>query len=130
MYKEEIITDKARALANIPRGFLFYRDQEGVPHKAENVDINAYWGIADFFTCSHPSPRTIAPVTVKILVGANAYACIEKSGSKTDILLSPGKSAPASLREYAADQRGRAERLQKMAELAEMAAVVLERAAK
>ena len=127
MYKEEIITDRIRAAANIAPGFLFFRDGNGVPHKAEKADLDAYWGIADFFTCSYPTPRTISPITVRILVGANAYACIEQNGRKTDILLAPGRSAPQALREYAADQRERAERILSMVAVAETAAAELER---
>jgi len=64
---------------------------------------------------------------VRIIVGQYAYACIEhESGAKTDIRLEPGKSAPASLREYAAEQTKHAERLAKMAEIALRAAAYLE----
>lgn len=64
---------------------------------------------------------------VRILVGQYAYACIEhENGAKTDIRLEPGKSAPASLRAYAAEQTERAERLAKMAGIALQAAAYLE----
>lgn len=58
---------------------------------------------------------------VKLLIGANAYACIEDEGVKHDVLLSPGKSAQASLREYAADARRRVATLLEHAERAERA---------
>ena len=63
---------------------------------------------------------------VRIFCGANAYACITESGRKTDILLAPGKSAQASLREYAQEQRERAARLLSQADLAERAAAHLQ----
>ncbi len=126
MYKEEIITVKERAFALADRGFLFYRDSDGNPHKANSTQLQATWNYVDFFACSHPEPRTPKPFKVTLLVGANAYACIDDDGRKTDILLSPGKGAPASLREYAAEQRERAARLTAMADLAERAASELE----
>lgn len=65
---------------------------------------------------------------VRLIIGANAYAVIEQSsGRRTDIRLSPGKSAQASLREYAIEQRDRAARILNMANLAEDAARLLER---
>lgn len=63
---------------------------------------------------------------VRLLIGANAYAMIEESGVKTDLLLKPGRGAPQSLRETAADNRERAARYIAQAELAERAAVLLE----
>ena len=63
---------------------------------------------------------------VRIFCGANAYACITESGRKTDILLAPGKSAQASLREYAQEQRERAARIIAMADIAERAAAKLD----
>lgn len=66
-------------------------------------------------------------MNVRILIGANAYACIEEQGGrKTDIRLEPGKSAQASLHAYAVDQRERAARLLELATLAENAAAVLD----
>jgi len=59
---------------------------------------------------------------ITMLVGAHAYACIDENGRKTDILLSPGKSAQQSLREYAESERARALRILSMAEIAERAA--------
>lgn len=126
MYKEEIITDRVRAEALTVNAHLWVRNEAGYPLVASKNDVAALWGTVDFFACSHPTPRTIPPITVKLLIGANAYACIEESGRKTDILLSHGKGAPASLREYAADQRQRAKKLTELAELAERAAKVLE----
>lgn len=63
---------------------------------------------------------------VNLLIGANAYACISENGRKTDILLSPGKGASQSLREFAQEQRARAARIADMASLAERAADKLE----
>ena len=63
---------------------------------------------------------------VRIFCGANAYVCITESGRKTDILLSPGKSAQASLREYTQEQRERAARILAMADIAERAAAKLD----
>lgn len=65
-------------------------------------------------------------MNVRIFCGAHAYACIEEDGRKTDILLAPGKSAQASLREYAQEQRERAARILAMAETADKAALVLD----
>lgn len=126
MYKEEIITDRARADALTRHANLWVRNEAGYPLLASKNDVAALWGTVEFFACSHPTPRTIKPITVNLLIGANAYACIEANGRKTDIRLAPGKSAPASLREYAADQRERATNLIELAELAERAAKVLE----
>jgi hypothetical protein len=63
---------------------------------------------------------------VTILVGAHAYACIEQEGRKTDFLLTPGKGAPASLRDTAAELRQEAARKQALADLADAAAEKLE----
>lgn len=62
---------------------------------------------------------------VNTIIGAHAYAVIEENGRRTDIRLAPGKSAAASLREYAADQRKQAEDKREMADLAERAALML-----
>lgn len=59
---------------------------------------------------------------VRILIGASAYACINDGARKTDLLLSPGKGAQASLRESAAEYREKAARQIALAELAERAA--------
>lgn len=64
---------------------------------------------------------------VRIFCGANAYACISDNGRQTDIRLSPGKSAQASLREYAAQEQERAARIMEMADRARRAAIILER---
>lgn len=62
-------------------------------------------------------------ITVHYLIGAHAYACItEASGRRTDIRLEPGRGAAQSLREYAADQRTRAQKLWALADLADLAA--------
>lgn len=63
---------------------------------------------------------------VRIFCGANAYACITEGARKTDILLSPGKGAPQSLREYAQGERERAARILAMADIAERAAAKLD----
>lgn len=65
-------------------------------------------------------------MNVRILIGANAYACIEQGARKTDILLSPGKGAAASLRDYAAELRQSASRKRELADLADAAAIHLE----
>lgn len=59
---------------------------------------------------------------VRIFIGAAAYACIDSDGRKTDIRLSPGKGAIASLREYAESERARALRILEMSALADRAA--------
>lgn len=64
---------------------------------------------------------------VSTIIGANAYAVIEdEDGRRTDILLSPGKSVHASLREYAKEMRTKAERNLRMAATAERAAAILD----
>lgn len=64
---------------------------------------------------------------ISTIIGANAYAVIEHDdGRRTDIRLSPGKSAHASLREYAKEMRTEAARKQALAETAERAAAILD----
>lgn len=63
---------------------------------------------------------------VRILVGANAYACIEDAGRSMDVRLSPGRSAPTSMRETAKEWRDKAAQLIERADLAERAAALLE----
>lgn len=66
--------------------------------------------------------------SVRMLIGANAYACIRQDdGSQTDIRLSAGKSAQSSLREYARELRADVVRKQNMADLACAAADYLDR---
>lgn len=65
-------------------------------------------------------------MTVRVLVGASAYAVVNTPQVHTDILLAPGKSASASLRETAADWRAKAHRYASMAKIAAQAADVLE----
>ncbi len=124
MYIETVIDTKAQALAllNWKPELLFWRDSSGIAQYATKEKVDSTWGTVEFFTCSHPNPRRIAPIEVRILIGANAYAVIKEGARQTDILLSAGKSAQASLREYANEQREKAERLLKMADLAERAA--------
>ncbi|MFA7334866.1 MAG: hypothetical protein WC130_11330 [Kiritimatiellia bacterium] len=65
---------------------------------------------------------------VRLLIGANAYACItQANGRQTDIRLNPGKSAVKSLRESAAEYLERARHFERMATLAGDAADVLEK---
>jgi hypothetical protein len=64
---------------------------------------------------------------VRILVGANAYACITDGNCSVDVLLSPGKGPAASLRETAAETRERARRDLVRADRYERAADQLER---
>lgn len=63
---------------------------------------------------------------VTILIGAHAYACIEQEGRKTDFLLAPGKGAPASLRDTAAELRQEAARKKALADIADAAAAHIE----
>lgn len=57
--------------------------------------------------------------SVRMLIGANAYAVILHDDScQTDIRLSPGKSAQASLREYARELRADIAKKQALADLA------------
>lgn len=122
MYKEETVTCDARAKALIAQNFLWHRDSQGKPHLVTSESYERLKGIATMFACSHATPRTIPPFDVKLLIGAHAYACIAMGNRKVDIRLSPGKSAPDSLREYAQEQRDRAAHMLAMAEIAERAA--------
>lgn len=79
-------------------------------------------------TYNVPVERRNLPSTVKLLIGAHAYACITKDGVKTDILLSPGRSASQSLRESADEYLIKAQRALRMAALCEEAAAILETA--
>lgn len=128
MYIETVIDTKAQALAliNWKPEFLFWRDESGIAQYADKAKVESAWGIVDFFTCSHPHPRRVEPIEVRLLIGANAYAVIKEGNRQTDIMLSPGRGAPASLREYATDQRERAARILALADLAERAADKLE----
>jgi hypothetical protein len=64
---------------------------------------------------------------VTTIVGAQAaYACIKTSDVSLDVRLEPGKSAQASLRQWAAEQVTTAERLRRNASLALAAAMQLE----
>lgn len=64
---------------------------------------------------------------VRILVGAkNAYACINTISTSLDVRLEPGRSAAQSLREFAEEQKRRADRLIRQADLAMSAAEQLE----
>lgn len=124
MYIESVISDKAQAIAliNWKNNLLFFRDDSGLPIHATREKIESSWGFVEFFTCSYPNPVRKTHINVKLLIGANAYACITHEGCKTDILLQAGKSAQASLREYASDQRERARKMEELAILAERAA--------
>lgn len=66
--------------------------------------------------------------SVRMLIGAHAYAAIQHDVScQTDIRLSPGKSAQASLREYARELRADIANKQALADLACAAADHLDR---
>lgn len=58
---------------------------------------------------------------VTIIIGANAYACIKTSTVSHDVLLSPGKSAAASMAETVREMRAKADYLQSRAALIEQA---------
>ena len=45
---------------------------------------------------------------VRLLIGANAYACITECGVRFDVKLNPGRSAKAALADYVAEQEARA----------------------
>ena len=64
---------------------------------------------------------------VRLLIGASAYACITECGVKFDVRLAPGRLAATALREYAESERARAACLIEKAELAERAALVLDK---
>lgn len=64
---------------------------------------------------------------VRTIVGAQyAYACIDTGTQTLDIRLEPGRSAAQSLREFADEQKAKADRLIHMADLARQAAEILE----
>lgn len=66
--------------------------------------------------------------SVRMLIGANAYAVIKHDGAcQTDIRLAPGKSAQESLREYARELRADIVRKQNLADLACAAADLLDK---
>ena len=66
---------------------------------------------------------------VRTIIGAQAaYACITTESSSLDIRLEPGRSAAQSLREWAEEQKAKADRLDRNAALALQAAKQLEAA--
>lgn len=66
---------------------------------------------------------------VRTIIGAEAaYACITTESISMDIRLEPGRSASKSLREWAEEQKAKAARLERNAELALQAAKQLEAA--
>ena len=66
---------------------------------------------------------------VRTIIGAQAaYACITTESISMDIRLEPGRSAAKSLREWAEEQKAKAARLARNAELALQAAEQLEAA--
>ena len=66
--------------------------------------------------------------SVKVLIGANAYAVIRHDGAcQSDVRLSPGKSAQVSLREYARELRAEIARKIDQADLACAAADYLDK---
>lgn len=64
--------------------------------------------------------------SVRVLLGASAYACIATDTSIMDVKLSSGRSAAKSLRESAKDLREKADRMIKNAETYEAAASFVE----
>lgn len=63
---------------------------------------------------------------VRVIVGAQyAYACIDTGTRTLDIRLEPGRSAAQALREFAEEQKAKADRLDRMADLAKEAAAIL-----
>lgn len=66
---------------------------------------------------------------VRVIIGAQAaYACIETDTTSMDVRLEPGRSAAQALREFAEEQKRRADRLDRQAALAVAAAMQLEAA--
>jgi len=66
---------------------------------------------------------------VRIIIGAQAaYACIETDTTSMDVRLEPGRSPAKSLREWAEEQKRKADRLDRQAALAVAAAKQLEAA--
>lgn len=66
---------------------------------------------------------------VRTIIGAQAaYACIATESISMDIRLEPGRSAAQSLREWADEQKAKADRLDRLADLARKAAKQLEAA--
>ena len=63
---------------------------------------------------------------VRLIIGANAYACITEGGVRFDVKLAPGRLAATALREYAETERARAACLIENAERAERAAAVMD----
>lgn len=64
---------------------------------------------------------------VRTIIGAQAaYACIETPSCSLDVRLEPGRSAAQSLREWADEQKAKADRLDRMADLARQAAKQLD----
>ena len=70
--------------------------------------------------------RQTNPVTVRTIIGSSAYACIVGDGYSMDVRLDPGRGAPQSLRETAAEYREKAARLIRDAERIEQAALMLD----
>lgn len=67
---------------------------------------------------------------VRVIIGAQAaYACINTESTSMDIRLEGGRSAAQSLREWAEEQKQRADRLDRQAALAMAAATHLEQEA-
>lgn len=64
-------------------------------------------------------------ITVRLLIGASAYACIKSPECELDVRLEPGRGAAQSLQETAREYRERAARLIARADLMDCAADVL-----
>lgn len=66
---------------------------------------------------------------VRTIIGAQAaYACITTESISMDVRLEPGRSAAQSLREWADEQKAKADRPDRLADLARLAAKQLEAA--
>ncbi len=72
------------------------------------------------------SQTQTANMTVKLLIGANSYACINTPQMEQNVLLEAGKSPAQSLKDTAAEWRAKAHRYQSMAKLVKEAAAMLE----
>jgi transposase-like protein len=72
---------------------------------------------------SNTQATEIADIYVKVIVGAQyAYACIKTDRTTLDVQLAAGRSAAQAMREFAAEQREKAQRLLRQADLVDAAA--------
>ena len=72
-------------------------------------------------------PADFRNLKATLIIGASAYAHIKTDTIDMDIRLEPGRSASQSLRETADEWREKAARLLRNADLAELAAIDLEK---